>query len=117
MAEQRVCEAHADHVADDENRNAQPKCELCEFDPSPAEVPPRIESPDSQPEMDQHRAIQHNCDRPAFPKCRVIVERIIHCGEGDVPERMVGEMADDISKQNNAGDQPHLTDAYSAKET
>ena len=58
MTEQRSGEAHADHMADDEGRNAEAEHELGQFDAGPAKLPARIERPDAEAEMDQHGAVE-----------------------------------------------------------
>lgn len=109
MSKQRGCEAHADHMADNENRDAQPEDELREFDAGPAKVPARIQRPEPEAEMDRDRAVQQDDHRPALPEHRVVVERVVHHIERDVAERMIGKMADQIGEQDEAGEKPHLT--------
>ncbi len=84
-AEQWRGEAGADEMRHDEQRNAQAEQELCHLDAGPAELAVRIQRPQSQPHVDEDRAIEHDQDRPALPEYRVIVERLVHHAERDVP--------------------------------
>src|ERR1700722_1680844 len=101
---------------DEERRNAQAEHELQRLHRFPAKLPALVERPDPQTGVHQRRSIKHDCDRGKLPERDVIVDTSGKGPHRNIAERMVEEMAYQISKQHQAAGKPDLPDTDAAQE-
>ena len=111
VVEQRGRHAYADQVREQQRRNAQAQHQLGDLDGGPAKLPSFVERPDAERGMRECSRRQDDGHRPAAPEQDLVLQNRVHGVGRDVPERMIGEMTDEISEQNNAAKQPDLAHA------
>ena len=114
MSEQRLPEPHADNVSDDQRGDTQAQHKLQRLDGLPAKLPPLIERPYPKTGVDKRRSVKCDCNREKLPEHNVVLETGSQRIDRDVAERVVEEMAKQISEQYNAAGQPYLPDTNAA---
>ena len=65
--------------------------------------------------MDENRRVEQHCDRQELPECHVIGQPRGERMQRHIAERVIEEMAEQVAEENNAADQPHLTQADAAQ--
>ena len=116
MPVQRLTEARANDMGDDEGRDAQTEHELERLDRFPSKLSALIQRPDAETGMNKAGRIEQDRDRQELPEHRVDVDA---GGKGihrDIAERMIDEMADQIGEQHHAADEADLAQADAAGE-
>src|ERR1700730_1654376 len=116
MPEQGLAEPHADNMADDERWNAQAEHELQRFDRFPVKFPALIKRPNPEAGVKQRRGIKYDRHREELPERFVVMDTGGKGIQGDIAERVVEEMADQIGQQHQATGETNLPDTDAADE-
>ena len=96
-------------------RNAQAEQKLGKLGAGIAKMPPLIERPQSEREMDDGRNIERIVDHRQPPEGNVVRQPRFHCVVGNDAERVVEEVRKDVGEHHQAGDETHLAHADPAQ--
>ncbi len=78
-------------------------------------MPPLVERPQAKREMDHRRGVEHGVDRQAAPEPGVPGHERLHRRVGNIAERVIEIMREDVGEQDEAGRQTHLPHADAAQ--
>ena len=91
--------------------NQEPEHELGRLEPRPAELPPFIESPEAETHMNEKRAVKEDRAGGRLPQKLLEDEATFHRLDGNIAERMVGEVQPNVSEQHEPAREPNPADA------
>src|SRR6266478_6836460 len=95
----------------DQQRNAEPKYQLGNFDRRVAKVPALIERPKPQGKMRGCGGIKRKIDDRNSPPPDVETKPRFHGVVREITEGVIEEMRKDVGKHDQAANEPHLTHA------
>ena len=96
-------------------RNAQPEQQLRDLCSRVAEMPALIERPEAEREMNHGGGIERDVDDRNPPPPDVIPEPLLHQWVGDVAERVIEEVREDVGEHDQPAGKPHLSHADAAQ--
>ena len=108
---ERRRDADAGDVKHQQQRNAQAKQELQRLGDLPAEFAAQINRPEAERHVREHRAVKNDRHRPAAPEHDLVVQEVVHRRDGDVAQRMIEQMRDDVGEEDQARAELHLAHA------
>ncbi len=114
-AENQSGQAHGAEMTGEQKRNAQAQDELGDFGRGVAEMPALIERPQAERHMRDRRGIERGVDDRDAPPPDVEVPPPIHGREGNIAERVIEEMREDVGEHHQAAGDAHLPHADAAQ--
>ena len=108
-------EPHGPEVTGEQERNAQAQQQLGDFGGRVAKMPALIERPQAEREMCRSRGVERDIDDRNSPPPDVEPQPRFHGRVGDVAERMIEEMREDVGEHDEAAGDAHLPHADAAQ--
>ena len=104
----------AGDVADQQRRDQEAGDQLQDLGAPQAEEAVRVERLEPERDVDQQRAVQERQAQGVEPEGRDGVETVLHGGEGDVAQRVVGQVGQHVAEQHQAAGQPEAAQGQGA---
>ena len=111
---QQAAQSHDPKMTGDQQRNAQAKYQLGNFDCRVAKMPALIERPKPQGKMGGCDRVKRKIDDRNSPPPDVETEPRFHGVVREIAQRMIEEMRKNVGEHHEAAGKPHLANAYPA---
>src|SRR6202008_2364714 len=103
--EQQAAKSDDAEVARDQQRDTQPEHQLGDLDRGVAKMPALVERPEPEQKMDRGGGVKRKIDDRSSPPPDMEAQPGFHGVVGDIAERMVEEMREDVGEHHQAASQ------------
>jgi len=97
----------------DQQRDAQPEYKLGDFDGGVAKMAALVERPEPEQEMNGDGGVEREIDDRNSPPPDMKAESGLHRGVGEIAERVIEEVRENVGKHDEAAEEPHLPNSDS----
>ena len=104
-------ESDVNEMTDEQERNAQAEQELRNLGLPMTKMPTLIKRPKPQQKMRGGRRVEQHGPKRTSPPPRMVLQSGLHRVVGDISERMVREMRQQIGEEDETAEDPHLPNA------